>query len=121
MLVLGTVMDIPFLINVSNSTGDAYDLPYTILFNNGTTASIPLLQMADLIPSPPIIPSIVDDSDALLPPFLQLNSCITYKHKDSITRDISVSKMGFNLFLFKSHVHKCKEDWGVLLPNLPPT
>ncbi len=42
MLVLGTVMDIPFLVHVSNSTGDAHDLPYTILFDNGTTASIPL-------------------------------------------------------------------------------
>jgi hypothetical protein len=59
MLVSGTVKDIPFLLNVSNSTGDAHDLSYTILFNNGTTASIPLSQMADLIPPPPITPSAV--------------------------------------------------------------
>jgi hypothetical protein len=37
--------------------------------------------MADLIPPPPITPSAVNDSDALLPPFLWLNSQITYKHK----------------------------------------
>ncbi len=74
MLVLGTVMDIPFLIDVSNSTGDAHDVPYTILFNNGTTTSIPLLQIADLIPPPPITPSAVNDSDTLLPPSLRLNS-----------------------------------------------
>jgi hypothetical protein len=81
MLVLGTVMDIPFLVNVSNSTGDAHDPPYNILFGNGTTASIPLLQMAALIPPPPITPSAVNDSDALLPPFHQLNSRITYEHE----------------------------------------
>jgi hypothetical protein len=70
MLVLGTVMDISFPVNVSNSTGDTHDLPYTILFDNGRTASISLLQIANLIPPPPITPSTVNDSDALLPPFL---------------------------------------------------
>ncbi len=41
MLVSGTVMDIPFPIDVSDSLEDKMDLPYTILFDNGTTVSIP--------------------------------------------------------------------------------
>jgi hypothetical protein len=40
MLVSGTVMDIPFPVNVSDSSEDKTDLPNTILFDDGTTASI---------------------------------------------------------------------------------
>jgi hypothetical protein len=71
MLLAGTVMDIPFPLNPS---GDAFIPNYTILFDNGSKASIPLKQMAGIILSPPIN---VDDSDSaasLLSPFLQLNS-----------------------------------------------
>jgi hypothetical protein len=45
MLVSGTVMDISFPVNVSDSLEDKMDLPYTILFDDGTTAFIPLSQM----------------------------------------------------------------------------
>jgi hypothetical protein len=121
MLVLGTVMDFPLPVNGSNSTGDANDLPYTILFNNGTTASIPLLQMAGLIPPPPITPSTVNDSDALLPFFLQLNSRITYKHKGQYHKGYLSWQDGIYLFLFESHVNKRKEEWDLPFPNLPLT
>ncbi len=57
MLLSGTTMDIPFLLDPS---GDASIPNYTILFNIGSTASIPLEQMAGIIPLPPIN---VDDSD----------------------------------------------------------
>jgi hypothetical protein len=48
MLLAGTVMDIPLH---SNPDGSAM---YLILFNNGNSASFPLVDMASLIPSPPI-------------------------------------------------------------------
>ncbi len=70
MLVSGTVMDIPFPVDISVSSEDSTNLPYTILFDNGTTASIPLSQMATLIPPPSITSSAVDGTNALLPPFL---------------------------------------------------
>jgi hypothetical protein len=75
MLLSGTVMDIPF---PPTSTDSApLDLFYMILFNNGTTASIPLKDMALLIPPPPVNPSSRGDTlssqDSLLPPFLHLN------------------------------------------------
>ncbi len=57
MLLMGTVMDIPFPLDPS---GDASSPNYMVLFNNGSLASIPLKQMAGLIPSPPIS---LDDSD----------------------------------------------------------
>ncbi len=49
MLLAGTVMDIPLHSNPYGSAG------YLILFNNGTSASFPLADMASLIPSPPIL------------------------------------------------------------------
>jgi hypothetical protein len=81
MLLSGTVMDIPFLIKASASSKDSTDLPYIILFDNGTSALIALSQMADLILPPPVTPSAVAGTDTPLPPFLCLNSCITFKHK----------------------------------------
>ena len=50
MLLAGTVMDIPFPDDLSLDTA----LSYTILFDNGTSMSIPLLEMADIIPKPPV-------------------------------------------------------------------
>ncbi len=44
MLVLGTVMNIPFPINISGSSKVSTDLPCTILFDNGNTASINCLR-----------------------------------------------------------------------------
>jgi hypothetical protein len=50
-LGLGLNASIPsptsFLIDVSSSMGNAHDLSYTILFNDGTTASIPLSLTAE--------------------------------------------------------------------------
>ncbi len=56
MLLAGTVMDIPILIDDSASTGPPPDRPYSILFDNGTTALIPLLEMTGLIPPPRSLP-----------------------------------------------------------------
>ncbi len=115
-------MDIPFSVNVSDaSSADAHSSPYMILFDNGTTASIPLSKMASLIPSPPVSPSIPSGADALLPPFLQLNSRITLEHKGQYHKGFLGQRNGVYRFLFKSHVNKPKEKWGVPLPNLPST
>jgi hypothetical protein len=118
MLVSGTVMNIPFPIEVSDSTMDMTDLPYTILFNDGTTASIPLSQMANLIPPPPVQLTAADGSDYLLPPFLRLNSCITFEHKGQYHKGYLGQLNGVYHFFYKSHVNKHWEDWGVPLPNL---
>jgi hypothetical protein len=48
MLLAGMVMDIPLHSNPDGS------VMYLILFNNGTSASFPLADMASLILSPPI-------------------------------------------------------------------
>jgi hypothetical protein len=48
MLCSGTVMDIPFPLSSSLSSDDSTDLPYTILFDDGTTCTVPLSKMADL-------------------------------------------------------------------------
>jgi hypothetical protein len=116
MLVLGTVMDIPFPIDISGSSKDNTNLPYTILFEDGKTASIPLSQMAGLIPPPLITPSLADSNDSLLLTFFCLNSWITFEHKGYLSQLNCVYQ-----FSYKSHVHKRKEDWGVPLPNLPST
>ncbi len=76
-LLAGTVMDIP----LSGVISESSEVPlYTILFDNGTTASVLLSEIASIIPSPPVHDGVHDDSQPLLPPFLQLNSKITYKH-----------------------------------------
>ena len=122
MLVSGTVMDIPFPLEVSpDSDADVTDLPYTVLFDNGTTASIPLSKMAGLIPPPPIVPTTPEGTTTLLPPFLQLNSRITYEHDGQYHKGYLGIKDGVYRFSYKSHVNKRKEDWGVPLPHLPST
>jgi hypothetical protein len=95
------------------------------LFDNGTSASIPFSEMASSIPAAPI-PVLAttdlthDGSSTLLPPFLSVNSRITYEyegkyHKGFLTR----KSCGMYRFSFKTHVNKKSEDWGVDLPNLP--
>ena len=122
MLLSGTVMDIPFPFDASASSDDnRTDLPCTILFDNGTTALIPLLQMAALIPPPPVIPTGPDGADSLLPPFLHLNSRITFEHYGQYHKGYLGQQDGVYHFLFKSYVNKRKEDWGIPLPNLPST
>ncbi len=121
MLVSRTVMDIPFPIKVSGLSKFSTDLPYTILFDDGTTASILLSQMAGLIPPPPITPSVADGDDSLLPPFLCLNSWITFEHKGQYYKGCLSQLNGIYQFSYKSHITKRKEDWGVPLLNLPST
>ncbi len=48
LLVVGTVMDIPISTDVLGSPS------YLILFDNGTSASIPLPDMLSMIPAPPV-------------------------------------------------------------------
>jgi hypothetical protein len=121
MLVSGTVMEIPFPIDVSDSLEDKMDLPYTILFDDGTTASIPLSPMASLIPPPPITPTTTDGANSLLLPFLCLNSWITFKHEGQYHKGYLSKLNGIYWFSYKSHVNKRQEDWGVPLPNFPST
>jgi hypothetical protein len=76
-------MDIPFPGPSADSPPS--NLSYRVLFDNGSTAPIPLQDMASLIPPPLVNTSSVGDSlssqDSLLPPFLHINSNITYKHE----------------------------------------
>jgi hypothetical protein len=53
-LLSGTVMDIPFPATSPDSPPSK--LSYTIFFDNGTTASIPLQNMASLFPPPLVDP-----------------------------------------------------------------
>jgi hypothetical protein len=76
MLLVSTVMDIPFPGDLSLDT----TVSYTVFFNNGISMSIPLLEMADIIPKPPVDIATSNSQDSLLPPFLGLNSKITYEH-----------------------------------------
>ena len=114
-------MDIPL-----HSSPDGLPV-YQVLFDNGTSVSIPLGDMASLIPSPPVLgdapsTSSSDNDSSLLPPFLQVGSHITFEHdgeyhKGFLTRNTS----GTYYFSFKTHFKKKSEDWGVNIPNLPFT
>jgi hypothetical protein len=110
MLVSGTVMDIPFPIYVSDSSEDKADLPCTILFDDGTTVSIPLSQMASLIPPPPVTPTTMDGADSLLPPFLHLNSWFTFEHEGQYHKGYLGQLVGIYRFSYKSHINKRQED-----------
>ncbi len=104
----GTVMDIPLDPTISPH--------YLIQFDDGTTKSVPASKMSSLIPKPSTDPS---DSSHLLPPFLRLNSKITYEHDGQYHKGyLSKSQDGVYRFSYKSHVNKKFEDWGVPLPNL---
>ena len=107
MLLSGTVMDIPFPLEVPADldTGST-DLSYTVLFDTGTTASIPLSQMAGLILPTPVQPSTLTGTDPLLPTFLSLNSHITYDHEGQYHKVYLGQKDGVYHFPFKSHVNK---------------
>ncbi len=110
-------MDIPFPDDLLLDGAPSY----TILHDNGTAMSIPLPEMATIIPKPPVDISPSNSQDSLLPPFLCLNSKITYKHDEQYHKGYLGIKDGIHWFVFKSHVDKRKEDWGVSLPNLPTT
>jgi hypothetical protein len=115
-LIVGMVMDILF--PVSPPKADSLQ-SYTILFNNDTTASVPLNEMAGLIPLPPVKVCDLDLHDSHLLPFLRLNSEITYEHEGQYHKGYLEKSDGCFRFVFKSHVNKQKEDWSVPLPNLP--
>ncbi len=79
MLLAGTVMDIPLSMAPLDSA------LYHVLLDNGTSASIPFAEMESLIPAPPLpssspTDSLSNGSSSLLPPFLSVNSWITYEH-----------------------------------------
>jgi hypothetical protein len=119
ILLAGTVMDIPLLTAPSGSPC------YQLLFDNGTSASIPLTDMLLLIPAPPLLMSAPTDSSSdislsLLLPFLSINSRITYEHEGTYHKGFLACKpCGMYRFSFKTHVKKKSEDWDVDLPNLP--
>jgi hypothetical protein len=121
LLLAGMVMDIPLH---SDPTGSAM---YLILFDNGTSAHIPLADMASLIPGPPVSGigpnnTSSDDDSSLLPPFLQVGSRITYEHDGEYHKGfLARNTDGTYRFSFKTHVKKKSEDWGVNIPNLPFT
>jgi hypothetical protein len=77
-LLAGIVIHIPFPVSPSEANSQQ---SYLILFNNGTTASVPLNEMAALIPLPPVDVGASDSTDSLLPLFLCWNLKITYEHK----------------------------------------
>ena len=106
-------MDIPFPSEDSSS-----EQSYIILFDNGTTDSIPLHHMAGMIPPPPIDIGVGDSADSSLPPFLRLNSKITYEHNGQYHKGFLGFRDGSFRFVYKSHVNKRKEDWSVELPRL---
>jgi hypothetical protein len=82
-LLAGTVMDIHFPVSPSEANSQQ---SYLILFDNGTTASVPLYEMAALIPPPPVDVGASNSTDSLLHPFLHLNSKITYKKQRTIPK-----------------------------------
>ena len=70
-------MDIPMY---TDSPDTSSNYSYTILFDNSTTSAVPLLDMASIITTPPVREEDPTFTNSLLPPFLQLNSKITYDH-----------------------------------------
>jgi len=104
----GTVVDIPMDPTISPQ--------YLVQFDDGTTKSIPASKMASLIPRPGNSPS---DSSHLLPPFLRLNSKITFEHKGQYHKGYLLKTPdGPFCFSYKSHINKKHPDWTVPLPNL---
>ena len=81
MLLAGTVMDIPFPTAVADSNLSDSPHPYNVMFDNGMTTSISLLDMSDLILKLPMDIDASNSQDSLLPPFLHLNSKNMYKHE----------------------------------------
>ncbi len=106
MLLSGTIMDIPFPLNVSTLSEDSTDLPYTIFFDEGSMVPIPLSQMKKIIPPPPITPYVAKGNNSLLPPFLQLNSWITFKHEGEYHKGYLSQYDGVYRLSYKSHVNK---------------
>ncbi len=67
ILVVRTVMDIP----ISQTTMESLvELSYTIIYDNDTTSSVPLSEMASIIPSPLVREDPPAGGNHLLLPFL---------------------------------------------------
>jgi hypothetical protein len=98
MLLVGTVIDITFPDDLSLDNAPSY----TILFDNGTSTSIPLSEMADIIPKPLVDIAPSDSQDSLLPLFLCLNSKITYEHGGMYHKGSLGLQDGMYWFVFKS-------------------
>ena len=89
---------------------------YLVQFDDGTTKSIPASEMALLIPKPRDSPS---NSSHLLPPFLCLNSKITFEQEGQYHKGYLLKTPdGPFCFSYKSHINKKQPDWSVPLPNL---
>ena len=104
----GTIVDIPMDPTISPQ--------YLVQFNDGTTKSIPASKMALLIPKPCNSPS---NLSHLLPPFLCLNSKMTFEHKGQYHKGYLLKTPdGPFCFSYKSHNNKKQPDWSIPLPNL---
>jgi hypothetical protein len=104
----GTVVNIPMDPSIS--------LQYLVQFDDGTTKSFPASKMTSLIPKPHNSPS---NSSHLLPPFLCLNSKITFEHKGQYHKGyLSKTPDSPYCFSYKSHINKKLPDWTVPLPSL---
>jgi hypothetical protein len=114
ILLADTVMDVPF---PSSGSSDESTYNYMVLFDNGTTALISLSEMASINLAPLVQVSASDSQDSLLPPFLQLNSKITYEHEGQFHKGFLGKLDGVYQFITKSHTNKRKEDWSIALPN----
>jgi hypothetical protein len=104
-------MDIPL---------DPHKIPhYLIQFDNGMTYLIMTTLMPSLIPKPDIY---MTDTSHLLPPFIRLNSKITYKHDKQYRKGyLTQLPNGGYCFSYKSHTNKKHPTWSVPLPNLTLT
>jgi hypothetical protein len=107
----GTVIDIPLDPNTTPH--------YLIQFDDSTTSItslVPANKMPLLIPKPDVDMS---DTSHLLPPFLHLNSKITYEHNRQYHKGYLTQSSTENYcFSYKSHINKKNIDWSVPLPNL---
>jgi hypothetical protein len=77
--------------------------------------------MPSFIPKPQTTDS-NSASSHLLPPFLRINSKITFDHEGQYHKGYLIKSPNevYN-FSYKSHVNKKKPDWSASLPNLPTT
>jgi hypothetical protein len=104
-------MDIPFYPELSPQN--------LILFDDGTSLSIPAAAIPDLIPKP-----IVNATNTvhLLPTFLLVGYKITLKQDGQYHKGfLSQSSNGVYRFSYKSHDNKKHKDWDVALPTLTTT
>jgi hypothetical protein len=74
--------------------------------------------MDSLIPKPNVDMS---ERSHLLPPFLRLNSKITFEHEGQYHKGfLTQASNGDYCFSYKSHINKKHPNWSISLPNLTP-